>query len=351
MTNQPGSIEAKGSRSIAAGVSNGPNFSGDIQGNVSIVSEKKREKTPQEKFADLLGRNRIYHKCDRTDQIEEFKTEFTDYADSRLTRPLIVLVHGDEDEEHDLVINRICDKELPELLSTYPNSVLLQHDWKTVSPKPHWKIKDYWEKFPEIDAPHSRGAQDTAGKRERILATIRQRASHLLVHVSLYETDFKDSGHQSQTGLFGLRRVFGGGPSIEKRITSTLDHLIEFWKEWPEIGNGQMVICLVRIARIPGRSRERPEDDWLKSWAKEHPAASDPLSPSLVVLTKLRPISDGDAKRWCEMVIKEHEGTDLEFLFKQLKIWVSELYQSNNYQPLPMRQLTAEFKNQLKSMA
>lgn len=310
--------QANGGRSVSAQNLNASVFTGDI-GHLHLPPNQSRN----------LPRT-FFHKCDRTDQMNDFKRGLEQHLSRKSKNsPFIVLVYGDEDEEHNMVVDRLHKERLPQLLNS-------EHSFKVVEwtepPRPNENPDKYWEDFPVKDFVGRLEDGEKNTSRDKVLKLIRQHPGHLLVKISYHESHFTTLGGESLGRLFDPRHYLGGEQRMERLIKDWLGKLINFWKDWPEIGNGQMAICLVSLIRNSRRLWKIQNTDWLKKWGDDQQNRADHYSPSLLVLTKLQPIIMGDALNWCDTV----EDDELK---DQIKDVVNEIYKDNKGRPLPMGQL------------
>lgn len=109
-----------------------------------------------------------------------------------------------------------------------------------------------------------------------------------------------------------------------------------------------MVICLASLTykNSAWRSKGARDSDWLLEWGKSYQERSGQSSPSVVVLSRLKPITDGDAKRWCK---KLHETVKDSKTLEHVSNRVSEIYQDRPDLTLPMRDLIKEVKKTCSS--
>jgi len=337
MAEEQRDIKAEGVRSVAGGILNAPVLTGDVKGNVYISTSPPGE--PAGKTGSIVSR-KIFHICDRTPQVDDFDTGFELHLNSKRSRPIIVIVHGDEEEEHDLVLERLSEDCLPKLLKNVNDTAVKPIKWHE-PPTPHTSPEHYWKTISKLDHFVSSEIDGSSDVKARVLARIPQITGNLLVQMSYYKDDFMSGGSSSLVRAFDPRSLFGKNRLLENRIITWLDNLINFWREWPPIEGGKMTICIASLtcnALRPGDAQDR---DWLEEWGRKYQERADSSSPSLVVLSRLKPITNGDAKRWCRRlpeIIKDASTVEM------ISNSVSAIYQSRPDLKVPMRELIKEVK-------
>src|SRR5262249_32639324 len=83
--------------------------------------------------------HRLHHRCNRSPQRDSFETAFDQHRESRAHRPLVSLVHGDESECHDLMLDRLQYEILPGLLDVSVNGCF----WSE-PPNPKDSVDKFW---------------------------------------------------------------------------------------------------------------------------------------------------------------------------------------------------------------
>jgi len=181
---------------------------------------------------------------------------------------------------------------------------------------------------------------------KQIRRVIPSLAGHLLIKATYYTSEFRSGGSRSSFQAANPFGYFRRDRSIEP-ITDWLDKLTRFCREWPEIEGGKMVIFLVSLKNDSGFLLENEKIDRLKEWGKKYQERTDQALPSLLILSGLTPITAGDAKRWCEYLkeinkIKKIGREDPERI-EEIERKVARIYDKPDL-TLPMRRLIEKIK-------
>lgn len=341
MEKQGQDIRAEGDRSVAARDINAPVHSGDVYKNFIFnlfgkSAKRVRWEPPNKKF---------FQTCDRTPQVKEFEYGFKSHVTSKTTRPMIVLVHGHEEEEHDLILDRLEEDELPKLLKKDLDKPVCR-DYLRQIPPPHTEPGGYWESLSGLDFFNSPETEVSSSDEEKVRTLVPSLQGHLLIKATYFTSEFRSAGSRSSFQAANPFGYFRRDRSIEP-ITDWLDKLTRFWREWPEIEGGKMVIFLVSLKNDSGVLLENEKIDRLKEWGKKYQERTDQALPTLLILSGLTPITAGDAKRWCEYLkeinkIKKIGREDPERL-EEIERRVARIYDKPDL-TLPMRRLIDKIK-------
>jgi hypothetical protein len=213
-------------------------------------------------------------------------------------------------------------------------------------PLPHTDPGGYWKSISELDSFLSPETEVSSSEEEQVKTVIPRLAGHLLIKATYYTSDFRRAGSRSPLRALNPFGSFRRSSSIEQ-ITDWLDKLTRFWQGWPEMGSGKMVIFLVSLRNDSGTTLETEKIDRLKEWARIYQERADQASPTLVILSELTPITEGDAKRWCEYLKEQNKnkkvGREDPERIEEIARRVDKIYEKPDL-TLPMRELIKKIK-------
>ncbi|MEP7342192.1 MAG: TIR domain-containing protein [Acidobacteriota bacterium] len=278
-----------------------------------IISEPERVMTP----SDLASRtHRLHHRCNRGPQSVAFETAFDQHLKSRAHRPLVCLVHGNESECPDLMLDRIQHESLRDLLDASAHDCFWQDP-----PAPNDSVENFWLALGKRFL--NKRFKDKAESQKQILKELDDLGRPLLVRLEWYPEQFSASR------------------------TNGLANFVQFWESWPVLPENRLVICalsLVYSESKDARSRlafwRKSPAEQLKEWVTEYQQGQQPApSFSLAVLPELEPVKHHEAKGWCDYLAPEHK--------EQVKDQIIEFFERRQNRAVDMRTLVKELKSLL----
>jgi hypothetical protein len=276
----------------------------------------------------IVGEGRVkqclLHKCDRGDQTTQFNRLVRAHLQSeRKHFPMVCLIHGNPEDDHDLITFRLENEYLrSKLLNNPARGVGIKTiDW-IERPAASMPQNDFWTNLIDHHLDAHLGIPDGMNNEEERQSCIKERLrispGHLIIRMTYHEREFGN------------------------RLASSIENLMKFWEDWPERRNGAATICLLSLirtstappntinglaSRLVGR---------LASWNRQHVTAEDVLtglstSDQLAVLERLKPIEQYDAERWCGYYPSPEK--------EELKLKVEKLYRAQGSRPVSMQLL------------
>ncbi len=260
--------------------------------------------------------HRLHQRCNRTAQTDAFEDTLRQHRNAQPHRPLLYLIHGDESECHDLLLDRLKGEILPEELNCSITDCL----WNN-PPHPQSSVNKFWLSL----GKHllNRRFDPTIESHQQIQQELARLGGPLLVRLQWYSDQFG----QAQT--------------------NGLANFLQFWESWPPLPEHCLVICTLSLVYAESKAalsrltfwRQSPSDR-LKEWVKELADHEQPTpSLSLSVLPELEPVAHHEAKRWCH---------DLDVTRRDhVMDGVVEFFQRRDNRPIDMRTLAKELKKLL----
>lgn len=257
--------------------------------------------------------NRLYLRCNRGPQCNSFETAFDLHRESMARRPMVCLVHGDESECHDMILDRIQSEILPGLLEVSVNNCV----WSN-PPSPKDSADKFWlalgRRF--LD----RRFNTLAESQEQILKELDRLNRPLLVRLQWYSEQF------------------------EPARTNGLANFMQFWESWPPLPENRMVICALSLVYSDTKDALSRLAFWqkssagrLKEWVKEYEKGKQPAPGfSLSVLPELAPVEHHEAKRWCDYLDPERR--------EHVKDQIIGFFKGRDNRPIDMRTLVKELR-------
>jgi hypothetical protein len=260
--------------------------------------------------------HRLHHRCNRSPQRDSFEMAFDLHQESRARRPFVCLVHGDESECHDLMLDRLQHEILPGLLDVSVNDCV----WSE-PPSPKDSVDKFWIALGKRLL--NKRFNTTAESQEQILKELERLGRPLLVRLQWYSEQF---GQWQANGL---------------------DNFMRFWESWPALPENRQVICALSLVYSNAKDASSRLMFWrksptyrLKEWVKEYEKGAQPApSFSLSVLPELELVEHHEAKRWCDYLDPERR--------EQVKDQVIDFFKGRNNRPIDMRTLVKELKTYL----
>jgi hypothetical protein len=257
--------------------------------------------------------HRLHHRCNRSPQRDSFEMAFDLYRESLARRPFVCVVHGDESECHDLMLDRLQHEILPGLLDVSVNDCV----WSE-PPSPKDSVDKFWIALGKRLL--NKRFNTAAESQEQILKELDRLGRPLLVRLQWYSEQF-------------------GSPQ-----TNGLANFMRFWESWPALPENRLVICalsLVYSDTKDARSRlmfwQKSPADRLKEWVKEYEEGVQAApSFSLSVLPELGPVEHHEVKRWCDYLDPERR--------ERAKDHVIEFFEHRKNRAIDMRALVKELR-------
>ena len=296
----------------------------EVSKGIRNVVQKRLNATPAQDGAGGVFQQCLLHKCDRGDQTTQFNQRVRAHLQSdRKQYPLVCLVHGEPEDEHDLIIYRLENEYLK---GNILNNSAVGGGIKTIDwierPPATMPQDNFWTNL--ID--HHLGSHlgipggmlDENKRQDWIKARLRTSPGHLIIRMAYEEKEF------------------------EKNLASGIKNLMNFWQDWPARRDGLATICMLSLVRkstsassslnsLKGRLVGR-----FATWGRQPVDIEDgltelPKSDHLAVIERLKPIEEYDAVRWCGYYPSPKK--------EELKVKIEKLYRDQGSRPVSMQRL------------
>lgn len=171
--------------------------------------------------------------CDRSDQ-ESALREAIGRLRTRPRRPLVCVVHGDEEQSHDMFRERLQENSLPRLLEIpSENAVIKAYPIK-------WPVR--FQGTADLHRNLTLNLADevlhrSTENRTEIAQRFARIPAPVLVHTHVLTEDWEQHGQQ------------------------ILDGFLEYWRSWPEVLGSQPLLAFLFFKYRIGR-----ESHWLRRW-------------------------------------------------------------------------------------
>ncbi len=257
-----------------------------------LVVDSPAEEHPQERTSYMvkpaIGSQYLYlapYLCDRSEQetcLEETLNEH------RSHRPFVAIVHGDEQECHDMFLLRLLRVTLPNLLRLKAGQSI-EERYAMAWPSRYASSTDPLDSF-RGSLARVLGCDRRAAKEEmaRILA---REQSPVVIHSNLLTANWKPDGRK------------------------LVESFIKCWSEWPDMPPGRILIVCLFLKYEQGRERNFWEKWRLSKYNKQLRRFLGNLvfkHPELTgaVLPELRAIQRADVEHWVHSYARKIRGDE-----------------------------------------
>lgn len=185
----------------------------ELDAFVTAAVSRKLETAGKPEIPRLLS-----YMSDRSEQEIELEYALKYHRENKSRRPFLCFIHGDENECHDMFLERLKLISLPKLLKLEPECI---------------SIKDYLLQWPARSVPPQNRlnvlrsnlaavlvGDGTASALEMHVA-ISRHAMPVMIHATLYAEDWQHAGPELVIGL------------------------VDFWKAWPDLAPGQLIFVFL----------------------------------------------------------------------------------------------------------
>lgn len=258
--------------------------------NAGRLDEKNSPASPARHVKPPVHAKQRYlipYLCDRSEQVTDLEKAIQEH---RPNRPFICVVHGDEQECHDMFLLRLLRKSLPRILRLKKDQTI-REDYSMA-----WPLS-YKPGIEPLDSFRGSLARmfecDSRASSKEMARKLAIEKDPVVIHTNLLTRDWKPAGRE------------------------TIESFIKCWKEWPDLLPGRILIVCIFLKYEKGKQR----DFWLRrKWASHNREIRSFLGQLKfqqhhnlggIVLPELSPIRQTDVVHWVHTEARSIQGDRL----------------------------------------